>query len=86
MSVCLVTGANRGIGLELVRQLVERGDAVIGVCRKASPELEALNCRIIDGMDVADADGVARLREDHGLTIVEVLRPRQPRSLQPRWF
>ena len=30
----VVTGANRGIGLELVRQLLTRGDRVIAGCRK----------------------------------------------------
>ena len=29
----LVTGANRGLGLEFVRQLLARGDAVIAACR-----------------------------------------------------
>ncbi|MFI0403903.1 MAG: SDR family NAD(P)-dependent oxidoreductase, partial [Cyanobium sp.] len=45
MDTFLVTGANRGIGLEFCRQLQERGDRVIGVCRTASPELEALGVR-----------------------------------------
>ena len=31
---CLVTGANRGLGLELVRQLLARGDRVIATCRQ----------------------------------------------------
>ena len=31
---CLVTGANRGIGLEFSRQLLARGDRVIAACRK----------------------------------------------------
>ncbi|MFN7184656.1 MAG: SDR family oxidoreductase [Thermomonas haemolytica] len=30
----LVTGANRGLGLELTRQLLARGDAVIATCRQ----------------------------------------------------
>ena len=30
----LVTGANRGIGLEFTRQLLKRGDRVIAACRK----------------------------------------------------
>ena len=30
---CLVTGANRGIGLEFIRQLLTRGDRVIATCR-----------------------------------------------------
>ena len=30
---CLVTGANRGLGLEFARQLLARGDRVIAACR-----------------------------------------------------
>jgi NAD(P)-dependent dehydrogenase (short-subunit alcohol dehydrogenase family) len=30
---CLVTGANRGLGLEFVRQLLARGDHVVATCR-----------------------------------------------------
>jgi len=37
----IVTGANRGIGLELVRQYLERGDAVVAACR-APQEATAL--------------------------------------------
>ena len=29
----LVTGGNRGIGLEFVRQLLARGDRVVATCR-----------------------------------------------------
>ena len=34
MRTVLITGANRGIGLEFVRQLLARGDRVIATCRK----------------------------------------------------
>ena len=38
----VVTGANRGIGLQLCRQLAARGDRPVAICRKSSPELEEL--------------------------------------------
>ncbi|MGI9236944.1 MAG: SDR family oxidoreductase [Woeseiaceae bacterium] len=61
MSSVLITGCNRGIGLELARQLHERGDDVIGVCRRQSPELSDLGIRVIDDIDVAEADDIERL-------------------------
>lgn len=39
---CLVTGANRGLGLEFVRQLLARGDYVIAACRHPG-KAQALN-------------------------------------------
>lgn len=61
MAPWLVTGSNRGIGLALCRQLQARGDAVIAVCRSASPELEALGVRIEAGIELTEAAAVADL-------------------------
>jgi len=62
----LVTGANRGIGLELCKQLAARGDDVIGVCRNASDDLRALGVDIISGIDVGSDDSVADLQQKLG--------------------
>ena len=73
MPTTLVTGCNRGIGLELVRQLHDRGDDVIGVCRHASNELRAVGIRIIDGIDVSDGKSIAKLRDELGNTRIDIL-------------
>lgn len=66
----LITGANRGIGLELCRKLVERGDRVIAACRSASNELHSLGVRVEEGVDVTSDDSIAHLvRRLEGLPI-----------------
>ncbi len=56
MATWLVTGANRGIGLELARQLHGRGDTVIAACRSSSDALREIGCRVIEGVDVGSDD------------------------------
>jgi NAD(P)-dependent dehydrogenase (short-subunit alcohol dehydrogenase family) len=61
MATWIVTGANRGIGLELCRQLVARGEDVIAACRTASKELDALALRVVAGVDVTSDAGAKAL-------------------------
>lgn len=61
MTKILISGANRGIGLEVARQCCERGDEVIAACRRASPELEALGVEVIEGVDVTSDPSVSSL-------------------------
>lgn len=61
MATVLVTGGNRGIGLELCRQFSARGDDVIAVCRKPGDGLKDLGVRIVDGIDVSEPEGAREL-------------------------
>ena len=63
MSTFLVTGGNRGIGLELCRQLSARGDHVIAACRASSKALEDTRAEIHDKVEVTDDASVRRLVE-----------------------
>lgn len=61
MTVAAITGANRGIGLELARQLATSGTRVYAIVRRASDELKALateqDVTIVEDVDVTrDAD------------------------------
>ena len=64
MSTILITGASRGIGLQLCMQLKARGEEVIAVCRTPTDELAALGVRIIEGIDVTDSVSIGRLKRE----------------------
>ena len=63
MSTYLITGSNRGIGLELCKQIIERGDEVIATCREASSDLKNLGVRIEENIDISSEDSINNLRQ-----------------------
>ena len=73
MSTYLILGANRGIGLELARQLKDRGEDVIATCRSTSPELNSLSVRVETNIDITSGESVIKLRENLNDTRVDVL-------------
>jgi NAD(P)-dependent dehydrogenase (short-subunit alcohol dehydrogenase family) len=68
MPKALITGANRGIGLEFARQYSADGWDVIATARQSSAELDALDVRV-ENLDLSDADAVAAFEVDGPLDL-----------------
>jgi NAD(P)-dependent dehydrogenase (short-subunit alcohol dehydrogenase family) len=62
MPSVLITGANRGIGLEFARQYKAAGWGVVATVREHSDELDALNVRV-ERLDMRNLDAVAGFAE-----------------------
>ena len=62
MPTVLITGANRGIGLEFARQYSQNGWDVIATARQSSAELDALGVRV-ESLELTDLDSVAAFGE-----------------------
>jgi hypothetical protein len=70
----LITGANRGLGLEFARQYSAAGWRVIGTARRpdAATDLNALEVRVMR-LDVTDQESVDRLANDLGDEAIDLL-------------
>lgn len=71
MTIALVTGGNRGIGLEVVRQLAQNGMTVILAARDLAKAQESAAALAAEGLsvlakavDVSDGESVKRLAAD----------------------
>ncbi len=68
--ITVVTGSNRGIGLELCKVYLEADYQVIGVCRQSSTDLEELGVQIVSGIEVTEASSMEKLQKElQGVTI-----------------
>ena len=80
MTTVLISGANRGLGLEFVRQYAADGATVIAACRTPA-EATALNALAkerggkitVHAMDVGDAASVATFKKEVGSTPIDIL-------------
>lgn len=73
-STVLITGANRGLGLEFARQYQAKGDSVIATARKPeqASELKSLGVRV-EQLDVTDAKSVSALSQRLQATPIDIL-------------
>jgi NAD(P)-dependent dehydrogenase (short-subunit alcohol dehydrogenase family) len=73
MSFCVITGANRGIGLALAVALKARGSTVLAACRQSSAGLNALGVEVVEGVEVTEDGGAERLAHAVGTRDVDLL-------------
>ncbi len=75
MPVVLITGCNRGLGLELTRQYLADRWTVLACARRSSPELEALaDAQLVrHNLDVTDHAAIDALATELGSVSIDVL-------------
>lgn len=69
----VITGANRGIGLALVREYLQRGDHVFALCRQPSAELLNSGATVVDSIDVTNPETLAGLGDRIGQPDIDIL-------------
>ncbi|EAQ98861.2 SDR family oxidoreductase [Congregibacter litoralis] len=79
MATVLITGVNRGLGLEFIRQYAAAGWTVLGTCRDPDNAVEAKAlaaaepCVTLYKLDVGDTDAIAELADTLRGTAIDVL-------------
>lgn len=76
MTTVLITGANRGIGLEFAKQYAAEGADVIACCRETAKAdaLKSIKGKVrITALTVDNSDSVAALKKELGATAIDIL-------------
>lgn len=69
----VISGANRGIGLELAKIYANHNYQVIGLCRKSSGELKEVSERVVEGVDITERTLAAQAVKAAGFKTIDVL-------------
>ncbi len=72
MPVAIITGANKGLGLELCKQLKSEY-TIYAICRTSTDELKNLGVNIIDGIDLSyepDFDKIAEALKEVKIDLI----------------
>ena len=64
----LITGSNRGIGLELAKQFKKNGYAIYSLLRTSNPEISSLSTQIIDNIDFNNPANLFNIIEKFNIT------------------
>lgn len=75
MPTLLITGANRGIGLELTKRYAADGWTVIAACREpqSATDLKAIRGISVEALDVTDYAAVDKLAQTYDGTAIDLL-------------
>lgn len=69
----LITGANRGIGLELAKQFKAKNHHVIALCRHSSPEIENIADQVINTIDCRNQQDLIKAKAACKATSIDIL-------------
>ncbi len=73
MRTIVITGCNRGIGLELATCFHKKGDMVIGICRQSSDALEAVTSQVISDIDLTERSSYSKVTSELSGKSINVL-------------
>lgn len=69
----LITGANRGLGLELVRQYAASGRRVLACCRRPQEPPAVTGEVVWKALDTGNEDSIARIAREVGNEAIDIL-------------
>lgn len=69
----VIIGANKGIGLELCKQYIEQGHNVFVTCRQASQDLNGLDCKVFENVEVTSQESLNEFAGKLPISNIDIL-------------